>query len=157
MPNKLDHWPMFSLIIFILSFSACAEETVPGVDVSFRSDYIKLHDCKQSMHPAANYVVTWLSPEALPVWEAVGDGEMTQDFEEGTISIKAQYSDESCNSLENYTVMTKTSTDPDAAHGGWRWDFANQDFECINCDAGASCAGCHGGCTSGPTLFCTTP
>ena len=52
------------------------------VDVGFRDDYIKLHDCKQSAHPAANYVVTWLSPEALPVWEAVGDGEMAQDFEE---------------------------------------------------------------------------
>ncbi len=157
MSQKLSLWHILSIALSSCLISACDEETVAGVSTNFREDYIQLHECKQSAHPAADYIVTWLSPDALPVWEALKEGNLDQDFEEGAISIKAQYTDDTCSSLDSYTIMTKTSTASDAAHGGWRWDYANQDFECINCDAGASCAGCHSGCTSGPTLFCTTP
>lgn len=148
----------FSVVLFILLGGfACSNEDQVDVSPDFRNDYIQLHECKASAHPAANFVVTWLSPDALPVWESLEQGNREVEFEEGAISIKAQYSDEACNSLESYTVMTKISTEAAAEHGGWRWDYANQEFECINCDAGASCAGCHGGCTNGPSLFCTSP
>jgi hypothetical protein len=146
----------FSTLIILL-LGGCADSEKADIPENFRETYIKLHDCKVSAHPESAYVVTWLSPNALPIWEAWGEGNNDVEFELGTTSVKAQYNDESCNALDSYTIMTKTSIEPDALDGGWKWGYANQDFECINCDSGNGCAQCHGGCNSGPTLFCTSP
>lgn len=145
------------ILITLYIFGACGTEEKANVPKDFRKSYVKLHECKVSAHPESRYVETWLSPEALPIWEAWGEGNNEVEFETGTISIKAQYNDEECGDLNSYTIMTKESTEPKADNGGWKWDYANQDFECINCDAGSGCAQCHGGCVAGPTLFCTSP
>ena len=147
------------LVPLFFSFSACSgswdDEVVAPED--FRATYEQLHECKQSAHPAADYVITWLSPDALPIWEAVQAGETDADFEVGAISVKSQYSDSSCSELTGYTLMEKVSTESDAPRGGWKWQFTNEYGECSNCDAGDGCVSCHTGCTSGPSLFCTQP
>ena len=124
---------------------------------NFRSSYEQLHDCKASAHPKAEYVITWLSPDAQPVWEAISNGQTDQEFAMGAISVKTQYSDANCSTLTGYTFMEKVSLEDDAPYGGWRWQYANEFGECSNCDATDGCAGCHSGCTSGPKLFCTQP
>ena len=151
---------LYASFLISLSFlSACSgswDEEVVAPE-NFQDSYSKLHECKPSAHPRADYVITWLSPDALPVWEAWAEGDAEADFELGAIAVKSQYRDSSCSELTGYTLMEKTSVEADAPNGGWKWQFTNEYGECSNCDAGASCAGCHGGCTSGPTHFCTQP
>ncbi len=148
----------------MVSLSLCALVNCTGqwddsvvAPENFRSSYDQVHECKQSAHPAADYVVTWLSPDAQPVWEALSNGETDVEFEVGTVSVKSQYSDSNCSTLTGYTLMEKTSVAEDAPHGGWRWQYINEFGECSNCDATDGCAGCHSGCTSGPKFFCTQP
>ena len=152
---------LISLIATLLSqgvmgCSTWDDEAIVPED--FRSSYIKLHEeCEVSVHPAAEYVVTYLSPNGREVWEAYSEGDMNAEFSTGVISVKAQYSDESCSNLTGYTVMEKVSEDTSGELGGWRWQYLNNAGECINCDGGTGCSGCHAGCTAGPDYFCTVP
>ena len=123
----------------------------------FRSTYLKLHECKASAHPEAEYVISWLSPAASSVWEAWSSGDDDVDFEVGTVSVKAQYTDSACANLANYTLMEKVSADSSGELGGWKWQYVSDVGECINCNGGVGCSGCHSGCSSGPDYFCTLP
>lgn len=145
-----------SLISLGVGCSTWDEEIVAPED--FRSTYIKLHGCKESpSHQAANYAVTWLSPNGREPWEAYEGGDLESEFGVGTISIKAQYDDSSCSNLSGYTMMEKVSEDSSGELGGWRWQFINNDGTCNDCDSGVNCSGCHSACSTGPSYFCTPP
>ena len=149
-----SYWVLATCIIL----SGCAswdDDVVAPED--FRSSYLKLHDCKESQHPEARYVISWLSPNATSIWEAWADGGEDVDFEVGTVSVKAQYSDKNCANLKNYTLMEKVDEESSDELGGWRWQYVNDSGECINCNGGIGCAGCHSACSIGPDYFCTSP
>ena len=141
-----------------LTLSACSawDEQVAAPE-DFKSSYTKLHDCKASAHPRAEYVVTWLSPEGEATWDAYASGDLDVDFPVGTVSVKAQYTDDKCANLDTYTIMEKVSEDSSTETAGWLWQYVNDEGGCINCDNGVSCASCHAGCQAGPTYFCTAP
>ena len=122
---------------------------------NFEESYGKLHECKPSEHPAADYILTWLSPDALPVWDELSQGNQEVDFPKGAVVVKSQYKNDKCTQLTGYTIMEKTSTAEGAKDGGWKWQFVDETGSCNDCDAGASCAGCHQSCEVGPTHFCT--
>ena len=152
---------------------------------SYKETYTSIHECKPSVHQKANSITTWINPIGMPTWEAMsaqpvgdanpeGGAEMTggtpsmmdagseaaddpADFPVGTVLVKVQYTDAACSNLSGYTVMEKLSPSAAPELGDWKWQFVNDDGSCSNCDAGISCAGCHSGCTSGPTHVCTTP
>lgn len=124
---------------------------------NFRSSYVRLQSsCQPSEHPKANYVMTWLNPEAVPTWEARSMGEDVT-FAVGTVSVKAQYNDEACSSLSGYTLMEKVSTEEGAANGGWKWQFTDENGSCNDCNAGSGCVSCHMGSPNCVDLLCTQP
>ena len=84
-------------------------------------------------------------------------GDDEAEFEVGAVSVKAQYTDSSCANLSNYTLMEKVSDDSSGELGGWKWQYVNDVGECINCNGGVGCSGCHSACSSGPDYFCTLP
>ena len=124
---------------------------------SFRRSYIQLHECRPSVHPEADYVISWLSPNAREIWDAWTSGDEEVEFEVGTVSVKAQYSDSSCKNLESYTLKEKVEEDPSGELGGWKWQYINDAGECINCNGGIGCSGCHSLCSTGPDYFCNSP
>ena len=73
----------------------------------------------------------------------------------GAVVVKSQYKNDKCTQLTGYTIMAKTSTSEGAKDGGWKWQIVDENGSCDDCDAGASCAGCHQSCEAGPTHFCT--
>ena len=158
-PLNLIRYVMLALLsTTCLSVVGCASwDDQVAAPENFRSSYISLHGCKESAHPAAEYVITYLSPNAQSVWDAYSAGDTDVDFEPGTVSVKVQYSDDQCSDLTGYTVMEKTSADSSGALGGWRWQYLNESGECNDCDAGSACVSCHTPCMSGPAYFCTQP
>jgi len=123
----------------------------------FRATYQRLHECRPSAHPAAEFVITWLSPEGAEAWSKIKSGLAAEAaFPAGAVAVKAQYSDSSCATLSGYTVMEKLPAGTDAANGDWRWQYLDEDGACNNCALGASCSGCH---TTPECVgfFCTQP
>ena len=141
-----------------LALTSCGgwdEEAAPPED--FRASYQKLHECRASAHPAANFVITWLSPEGSEAWDQIKAGMGAGvTFPEGAIAVKAQYDDSACDTLSGYTVMEKLPDGADSANGDWRWQFLDETGSCNDCALGASCSGCHTqpACVG---YFCTQP
>lgn len=114
---------------------------------NYQSSYTKLHDCRDSQHPAAKYVQTWLSPEGKAAWDAwvalpAGSTE-TVELPVGTVLVKAQFDDAKCAELKSYTAMEKLAKDAAPKAGDWKWQHVGPDGECLNCDNGTACSGCH--------------
>lgn len=127
----------------------CATEWDGAVvfPADYASTYEKVHACKPSQHPAAKYVVTWLSPEGKAAMDKLvalpaGSTE-TVDWPEGTVLIKAQYDDSKCAELKNFTAMKKLPAGAAASAGDWKWQHVDADGACLNCDNGTACSGCH--------------
>ena len=142
-----------------LSLSSCSGswDEEAAAPENFRATYQKLHDCRASAHPAAAYVITWLSPDGAAAWDKIKAG-MGADavFPEGAVALKAQYEDSSCSTLSGYTLMEKLAEGADAPNGDWRWQFLDEDGACNDCALGSSCSSCH----TLPTCvghFCTQP
>ena len=135
--------------------TACGWDSDIAIPEDFESTYKKVHECSPSAHPAANYIVTWLSPDSIPTWDEIGNGNNDVDFPKGSAIVKSQYENDKCTQLTAYTIMVKTDVKEGAKDGGWKWQFVDQYGQCNNCDAGAGCAGCHSSCENGPTHFCT--
>lgn len=117
---------------------------------TYSETYTQLHECKESEHPAADYVITWLSPEGAEAWETMMEGMMGGAeagggvvLPEGTVLVKAQYDDATCSTLSGYTAMEKLAPSSNPELGDFRWQFLDADGSCKDCDAGASCSGCH--------------
>jgi len=114
---------------------------------NYSASYVKLHECKESAHPAANYVITWLSPEGEQAWQQMMEGMMggaePGPLPTGTVLVKAQYNDSSCSDLSGYTAMEQLEPGAKPELGDFKWQFLDSDGSCNNCDAGSSCSGCH--------------
>ena len=129
--------------------AGCAAEWDGSVvfPADYASTYEKVHDCKPSAHPAAKYVITWLSPngkDAMTAHSALPEGSTeTAAWPEGTVLIKAQYDDSKCAELKNFTAMQKLAEGAAPDAGDWKWQHVDADGTCLNCDNGTACSGCH--------------
>ncbi len=142
-------WALPGLALCVTLFAGCAADWDPDVvfPPDFAGSYQKLHGCSPSAHPAAKYVVTWLSPDgkdamasfvALPV----GATEIIA-WPVGMVLVKAQYDDAGCKDLKAYTAMKRLPPGTASAAGDWRWQHLSGEGECYNCDGGTGCSGCH--------------
>ena len=152
---------LYIILLSIIFVSACGWDSEIVAPENFEDSYAKLHDCRPSAHPAAAYIITWLSPNGLETWDALKAGETDVDFTKDVVVVKSQYANDKCTQLTGYTIMGKISGAEDV--GNWKWQFVDQHGRCNDCDQGASCAGCHTTHEScpqageGPTHFCTVP
>jgi hypothetical protein len=150
-----------TLLLVLTLLPACASwDDKVAFPENFRSSYKKLHDCKKSAHPSGQHVVTWMSPDGLATWAKVADAPAGSTDEvvvpEGMVLVKVQYDDAKCEDLESFTVMRKLAPGAAPAAGDWLWQQVDADGECLNCDNGSGCAGCHAPC--GPAnRICTQP
>jgi hypothetical protein len=145
----------YFLITSLFMCTACGWDSDIVAPENFESTYNKVHECRPSKHPAANYIVTWLSPDSISTWDEIGNGNTDVNFPKGAVVVKSQYENDKCTQLTAYTIMEKTDVKKGAKDGGWKWQFVDQYGQCNDCDAAASCAGCHSTCKVGPTHFCT--
>ena len=77
---------LLSVVATCVSLIGCAEWSDAVVaPENFRRSYIQLHECKSSVHPEADYVISWLSPNAREVWDAWTSGDEEAEFEVGTV------------------------------------------------------------------------
>ena len=146
-----------------ITLSACNSwDEEAAFPENYQSSYTKLHDCTESAHPAANYVVTWLSPEGAESWaammEGVTGGAEPGPLPTGTVLVKAQYEDSACSELSGYTAMEQLAPSSSPELGDFRWQFINADGSCNDCDAGTNCSSCHTtpNCGTAFPYVCTT-
>lgn len=139
----------FALLCVLAALSGCATEWDSAVvfPATYSSTYEKLHDCKASAHPAAKYVVTWMSPEAKDAMDALaalpaGSTE-TIAWPENAVFVKVQYDDSACSEVQSFTAMKKLAAGAATDAGDWKWQHVGADGECLNCDNGTACSGCH--------------
>ena len=130
----------------------------------FTSSFITVHECQPSgAHVAADYVVTWLSPEGEEAWasmmEGVTAGAEPTDLPVGTVLVKAQYDDSDCSQLSGYTAMEKLEPNSNPELGDYRWQFVDADGSCKDCNAKTECSGCHAApnCGAAFPYVCTSP
>lgn len=81
------------------------------------------------------YVVTWVDP-TLEAWDGTGSAP------EGAISVKEAFTDETGETLKNYTVMQKIAG-YDSAHGDWFWAAFSPEGEVSMAGQVEGCYGCH--------------
>lgn len=159
----MQHNLIFATITAACLLSACASwEPEVVFPENFRDSYTKVLSCRKSVHQAANYQETWLSPGGVATWTALAvqlaaaDTQTTLLFPEGTVIVKAQFDDSKCDELANYTTMKKLLPDSDPEVGDWKWQYVGDDGECNNCAARTGCSGCHSTCKPAPWM-CSKP
>lgn len=138
---------MIRVVGVALLVMGCDPDTEPGdgpqIPSDFESTYTEVRACGPSVHPSAEYVRTWISPNGLANWERpVGE---RGTYDDGVVVLKGQYADENCSSPLGFTVMVKLAEAPEE-NGGWEWHSTDADLACTSCYLGATCAGCHASC-----------
>lgn len=149
---------LLCIITFLLSACSSWDEEISFPE-NYSDSYIKLHECKSSAHPAANYVITWFSPDGSDAWNTMMEGMMGGSegvvLPEGVVLVKAQYEDATCSTLSGYTAMEKLAPNTQSELGDFRWQFIDADGACKDCNAGTNCSGCHMPCQDKFPYVCT--
>ena len=146
----------FSALTFLLCACGADTTTEPLVPADYETSWTEIQGCTEASVHSGDTIRIFLNDTAKTTWDdwaqRVADGNPPDgesvSFAPGSVLLKAQYSDASCNDFKFWTVMTKLDAGEAAAVGDWRWEMiaANENGDPGTPSAGGDgCFGCHQG------------
>jgi len=142
---------------FIAILGGCAQVDSPNYEKVLPSDYrnafVQVRGCRASIDHDLAYVIVRTRPEMASVYDSG-----PYPFPSGTLVVKEQYRDSSCQDLSGYTAMRKEGSGYFPAGADWQWYTLDTLERVVQNGKVERCAGCHRQqCGDKRDRMCTEP